>query len=377
MPRLMIVLSALAAALSLSGEAAAQSADRSYNQGARAYRAQDMSTARDHFRRACDLGHGRGCYNYGVMSYQGLADGEPNMEHARWLYGRACEFDHVAGCFNLARMAFEGEGGPVDPVVARENFELSCNAGLENGCNGFAIMLEQGRGGPADPARARILYQQACQAGESQACENLATLDAGPVVAATYESLVAGIEAFNANRFSEAMPLLRPHAEAGEATAQYTVGFMFAYGEGGVSRDYLAAADWLTRSAEQGYEAAQELIVLIGANIAQARFIDHIDRYGPDASSLQSFSFDVAQYCTLRGPNCTALRARENQWRRDHNARAEAANMARIWNLYGDGQSDTDFWAQSRARSECLRRVMQSTEAQMRDRQQWRYVNNC
>lgn len=377
MQRLITVLSAISAVLFLAGEAAAQSAERSYDQGARAYRAQDMSAARDHFRRACDLGHGRGCYNYGVMSYQGLADGEPNMEHARWLYGRACEFDHAAGCFNLARMAFEGEGGPVDLAVARENFEISCNAGLENGCNGFAIMLEQGRGGPADPARARVLYQQACEAGESQACQNLAALDEGPVVAATYESLVAGIEAFNADRFREAMPLLRPHAEAGEATAQYAVGFMFAYGEGGVSRDYLMAADWLTRSAEQGYEAAQELIVHIGTNIAQARFIDHIDRYGPDASSLQSFSFDVAQYCTLRGPNCTALRARENQWRRDHNARAEAANMARIWNLYGNGQSDADFWAQSRARSECLRRVMQSTEAQMRDRQQWRYVNNC
>lgn len=353
--------------------AQAQSAEQSYNQGARAYRAQDMTTARDHFRRACDLGHGRGCYNYGVISYQGLVGGEPDLEHARWLYDKACQFDHVAGCFNLARMAFNGQGGAVDFAVARTGFEASCNAGIANGCNGFAVMLEQAQGGPADKPRARSLYQQACNAGEAPACENLAKFDAGPVTA---ESLRAGLEAFDADRFGEAMRLLRPHAEGGESAAQYAVGFMYAYGQS-VSRDYLAAADWLTRSAEQGYEHAQDLIVLITPNIAQARYIDHIDRYGPDASSLQSFSFDVAQYCTLRGPNCTALRARENQWRRDHNARAEAANMARIWSLYGSGQNDEQFWSQARARSECLRRVARSTEAQTRGRQQWRYVNNC
>lgn len=363
----------VAVCLSFSQSAQAQSAERSYDQGARAYRAQNMEEARDHFRRACDLGHGRACYNYGVMSYQGLAFGEPNMEHARWLYDRACQFDHAAGCFNLARMAFNGEGGQVDLAVARTGFEASCDAGLANGCNGFAIMLEQGQGGPADRTRARSLYQQACSAGETEACDNLASFDIGPVTA---ETLRAGLEAFDADRFGEAMRLLRPHAENGEPAAQYALGFMYTYGQS-VSRDYLVAADWLTRSAEQGYEHAQDLIVRITPNIAQARYIDHIDRYGPDASSLQNFSYDVAVYCTLRGPNCTALRARENQWRRDHNARAEAANMARIWGLYGSGQSDEQFWSEARARSECLRRVAQSTEAQTRGRQQWRYVNSC
>lgn len=367
-----LVISAITG-MSFAQPAQAQSAEQSYSQGARAYRAQEMTTARDHFRRACDLGHGRACYNYGVMSYQGLAGGEPDLEHARWLYDKACQFDHVAGCFNLARMAFNGEGGAVDLAVARTGFEASCNAGIANGCNGFAVMLERGQGGPADQPRARTLYQQACEAGAAPACENLAKFDIGPVTA---ETLRAGLEAFDADRFGDAMRLLRGHAQAGEPAAQYALGFMYAYGQS-VSRDYLAAADWLTRSAEQGYEHAQDLIVLITPNIAQARFIDHIDRYGPDASSLQSFSFDVAQYCTLRGPNCTALRARENRWRRDHNARAEAANMARIWGLHGSGQSDQQFWSQARARSECLRRVARSTEAQTRGRQQWRYVNSC
>src|SRR5690606_41060609 len=80
----------VAVCLRFSQSAQAQSAERSYDQGARAYRAQNMEEARDHFRRASYLGHGRACYNYGVMSYQGLAFGEPNMEQAWWDYARAC-----------------------------------------------------------------------------------------------------------------------------------------------------------------------------------------------------------------------------------------------------------------------------------------------
>jgi hypothetical protein len=51
--------------------------------------------------------------------------------------------------------------------------------------------------------------------------------------------------------------------------------------------------------------------------------------------------------------------------------------MARIWNNYGQGQSQQEFYAKSNARLECLRNVRRSIEAQTRDRQQWRYVNTC
>lgn len=66
--------------------------------------------------------------NYGVMSYQGLARDEPDLEHARWLYNRACQFDYAPACFNLARIALNGEGGAVDVAVARTGIETSCDA---------------------------------------------------------------------------------------------------------------------------------------------------------------------------------------------------------------------------------------------------------
>lgn len=409
------VICAVVFALAFSTAVQAQSASRSYDHGMRAYHAQNHTAARDHLRSACDLGHGQACFNYGVMAYRGLY-GEPDQEHARWLYGRSCDFGHMPGCYNLGNMLSAGEGGETDEARARQAFETACTGGLAGGCSNLAIMLNTGRGGEFDQARARALFQQACDArdvagcsslgnmlvrgdggavdlargramlqatcdgGDDWSCRRIADLELGggrPTADVNAETLSQGWAAFEAERYPEAMRLLAGHAQAGDAGAQYALGYMHTFGLG-TARNYLQAADWLTRAAEQGEDQAQDLIIRIAPNIAQARFIDHIDRYGPDASSLQAFSNDVFDYCALRGPNCQALQARRNRMERDHNARAEAENMARIWRLYGsEAQGEQDFWTRSRARSECLRRVMRSTEAQTRGRQQWRYVNDC
>ncbi|MCH8488362.1 MAG: hypothetical protein LAT81_00350 [Oceanicaulis sp.] len=390
-------------------------ARQAWNEGARTYQAGDMAATRQHFSRACTLGHDRACFNVGVMHRDGVG-GDADAEHARWLFGRACELGNAGGCFNQGHMAMHAQGGAADDARARIAFEAACAGGIAGGCNGLGILLEQGRGGAPEPVRARALYQQACSGGGAESCINLATvlangiggstdaararqvltsscdggaagactaltaLNAGtlgqPEVVAGIETLRAGIEAYNAERYADALRLLRPNAEAGDASAQYILGFIYTYGLS-VSRDYLAAADWLTRSAEQDYEYAQDLIVRIAPNIAQARYVDHIDRFGPDRSSLQAFSYDVAVYCTFRGAQCSALRNQERSWRTSHNAAAEAENMRRIWNNYGQGQTMEQFYTQSRARSECLRRVAESIEAQSRGRQQWRFVNNC
>lgn len=394
--------------------AQAQSASRSYDQGVRAYRAQNYQQARDHFRSACDFAHGQACFNYGVMAARGLY-GEADPEHARWLYGRSCEFGHMPGCYNFGNMLSNGEGGAKDEPAARQAFDTGCTGGLTQACSNLAIMLNTGRGGAPDQARARTLFAQACEAedvagcsslgnmllrgdggpvdlargrsllqgtcdgGDRWSCERIANLDPSgrPAAPVNAETLRQGWAAFEAERYPEALNLLLGHARAGDGNAQYAIGYMHTFGVGVGARDYLQAADWLRRAAEQGNTGAQDLIVQIAPNIVQARFIDHIDRFGPDTTSLQSFSNDVYDYCALRGPNCSALLGRRNQLEREHNMRAEAANMARIWSLYGSGETDEQFWARARARSACLREVRRSIEAQTRGRQQWRYVDTC
>lgn len=182
--------------------------------------------------------------------------------------------------------------------------------------------------------------------------------------------------AFQADNYNEALPLMELAAGSGDHESQYALGYMYTFGLG-TQRNYLQAAHWLTRAAEQGDTNAQTLLVQTAPNISQALFIDHIDRYGPDTSSFAMWAGDVAEYCTLRGPNCTQLRADLRRAEQANNLRAQSENMARIWNLHGGGQSQEQFFAQSRARLECLRRVRRSIQAQNSGQQDWRYVNTC
>lgn len=390
-------------------------AKRLYDQGMRDYRADKLYDAADKFSRACDLGHDRGCYNLAVQMRDGK--GIPkDGEFARGLFQNSCQKGNNNSCYNFAMMAMNGQGGLIDDAAARTALETSCAGKVSIACNNLAVFLETGRGGAADPVRARALYKQSCdndsaqgcvnyatllvegiggaadpaagralldakcKAGQQASCEGLAELNAGALgkapVTASADSLRRGIDAYNAENYTEAMRQLLPNAEAGDRQAQYLVGYMHTYGLS-KERDYLAAADFLTRAGEQGEERAQELMITIAPNIAQAQYIDYIDRFGPDTSSLSAFSTDVAVYCTLRGPRCTEFRGQEHQWERAHNRAAEAANLRRIWNNYGMGESTTQSIARSRARSECLRQVAQSIDAQTRGRQQWRYVDNC
>ena len=386
--------------------------------GLKAYRAGKIDDAYDLFDQACQIGSGEACYYHAYMHDRGEST-PVNKEYARDQYKFACTYEYMPACFNYGRMLAAGEGGSADPAEARTVLQKVCDAGTAQGCNALGYLLDEGKGGPKDLPKARALYQKACDAkltggctnlgimlvtgaggprdeargntllqssckgGDQFACRRIATLQGKPDPAAAQaaaptdvQSLQAGVTAFNAKRYAEAVRLLPGHAKAGNKDAQYMMGFMHASGVLG-QRNYLLAADYLTAAAEQGDTDSQDLLVTIAPNVAQARFIDHIDRYGPSTSSLQAFNNDVYDYCALKGPNCSALMARRNKLERENNMRAEAANMARIWNNYGQGQSQQEFYAKSNARLECLRNVRRSVEAQTRGRQQWSYVNSC
>lgn len=201
---------------------------------------------------------------------------------------------------------------------------------------------------------------------------------AGPAAAAARlaASYDAAWDAYEARRYAEAARLMLPFANNGDAAAQNAMGYLTFYGHG-VAKDVIEAARWYTKAAEQGHEPSQRTLVQIGPNVTQAMFLDHIDRYGPDTTDLASFSYDVAAYCALNGRNCQALMVQRRQRENAHNRAAEAANMRRIWNNYGNGQSQEQFFSNLRARSECLRRVTQSINDQTYGRQSWRYVDSC
>jgi len=75
---------------------------------------------------------------------------------------------------------------------------------------------------------------------------------AGPALAG-YEE---GMEAFSRGDYATAFDELRPLADKGDPNAQFTLGFMYDYGQG-VRRNAIEAIWWYRKAAEQGSAVAQ------------------------------------------------------------------------------------------------------------------------
>ena len=102
--------------------------------------------------------------------------------------------------------------------------------------------------------------------------EKKLTVRAGPAVAAGAFFIVlsgCGVEpatptakaaaAYNRGDYATALSIFRPLAEAGDATAQFDLGVMYANGQG-VVQDYIEALTWYRRAADQRSADAQNNI---------------------------------------------------------------------------------------------------------------------
>jgi TPR repeat protein len=70
------------------------------------------------------------------------------------------------------------------------------------------------------------------------------------------------INAMRAGNFAEAYCVLKPHAESGDAEAQYNIGWMYLNGYGLMMNDSLAL-EWWQRASDQGYIDATFSIAML------------------------------------------------------------------------------------------------------------------
>jgi len=71
------------------------------------------------------------------------------------------------------------------------------------------------------------------------------------------DAFVPGAEAYRRGEFAEAMAILRPLADTGDAAAQFYIGQMYQGGKG-VPEDLAAAVDWYRKGAEGNWPSAQK-----------------------------------------------------------------------------------------------------------------------
>jgi uncharacterized protein len=96
-----------------------------------------------------------------------------------------------------------------------------------------------------------------------------------PAVAGPFED---GADAYRAGDYATALRLWRPLADAGNANAQFRLGYMYHDGQG-VPQDYEAAAAWYRRAAEQGNQFAQfnlGVMYEIGQGVPQDYVLAHM-----------------------------------------------------------------------------------------------------
>ena len=83
--------------------------------------------------------------------------------------------------------------------------------------------------------------------------------------AAAAGPLEDGAAAYQRGDYATALQILRPSADQGDATAQNSIGWMYANGKG-VPQDYAQALVWYRKAAEQGDVRAQFGLGLVYAN---------------------------------------------------------------------------------------------------------------
>jgi len=80
-----------------------------------------------------------------------------------------------------------------------------------------------------------------------------------------------GVKAYQEGNYVQAIELLRPLADQGNAGAQYNLGMMYDKGKG-ITQDYKEAVKWYRLAAEQGYATAQNnlgVMYVMGKGVTQ------------------------------------------------------------------------------------------------------------
>lgn len=239
---------------------------------------------------------------------------------------QAAELGHLPAIAEMVYAYQRGEGVEKDMVKARDWALIAAEMGHESSQNILAQYMLDGTGGPRNTQGARFWFEKSALAGNSLAMSYLARI---------YDGVYG----------------LPPNA----ALATY----------------------WWVEAYKKGSPTAQKVLQERGLvakrdPVAQA-FVDRIDRDGPDTSSVQKFTFDVAQYCTYDGDRCHELSVAALKFQRSHNAAADAANMARLWNQYGAKDDD----ARWRERSDCMKKKTESIQKHTYGQQDWYYSGTC
>jgi hypothetical protein len=135
----------------------------------------------------CERGESEACLLAGAARLE--RDPSRPVLAAR-LFERACDHGHGWGCYELAKLHAKGDGVEKDPSRAAALHERGCLGGHSVACESAGTAYDQGRGVAQDRARATEFFRKAldgyfagCRRGGAASCMLAAFLLDGPLAA--------------------------------------------------------------------------------------------------------------------------------------------------------------------------------------------------
>ncbi|HEX7707984.1 MAG TPA: tetratricopeptide repeat protein, partial [Thermoanaerobaculia bacterium] len=243
------------------------------------------------------------------------------------LYLQAAELGHTMSIDRMVDSYQYGDGVEKSMERAREWAQIAAELGNPSNQTILAQYMLHGTGGPRNTQGARFWFEQAALTGNSVARMFLAKIYDGEFGFPPNEALATywWIEAYKVGNMTAELELKR-----------------------------------------RG---------LLEPDPQSQAVIERMHRDGPDRSSVEKFTYDVAVYCKFGGPRCHEFSIAARRFQQEHNASADAANMARLWNVYSNKDPDADRkW---RERSDCMKKKTDALQRHTYGQQDWYYTGAC
>ena len=234
------------------------------------------------------------------------------------------------------------------PVRSREWYVKAASKGHIPATSAMGDSYVNGTGVAQDYELARLWFSRAARAGNAYAQQNYAAL------------LVEGLG--GPQDTVSAVFWFQRAAEQENRMAAWALGRMYSAGTG-VPKDEAMAIHWFEVAADMGSVNADRELINRGIR--------------PDVwkESVKKAREEAIQAKNERKESSSSLFSDLSRiWAYTI---APSASIDAMNSGSGSGISDAEWWAKSRARSECLRRVTESVQRATYGGQSWRYVDNC
>lgn len=203
---------------------------------------EDQSEAVKWLRKAAEQGYAEAQKNVGHRYRKGEGVEKDLVEAAKW-YRKAAEQGNDSAQWFLGFCYLDGEGVPEDEVEAVKWFRKGAEQGHQFSQERLGRCYANGIGVPKDNLEALKWFQKAARS--------------------PWTALSIGKDFLNGwgveKNTGEAVKFFQKAAEAGDAEAQFYLGFCYAEGKG-VEKDEAESVKWYRKAADQGLPNAQYAI---------------------------------------------------------------------------------------------------------------------